>query len=384
MYIDVKKLQSDRIECSQNLEYLDDIIKNYHYYAQLGKVNNSLAAYKTEFNRNLQILNSIDDQLAQATGPAPIVRQHTGIGNTRTGGVIINKGSGLNSQSSGLNRRNAAEYSGIKKGSSSEEPAYEEPPTQSKAPAQYKQYEEQIAPVIIPKYFLKESSINIVTKNGKYIGTGLPDTKPVDIINVDETFTSTSLLEGKENVLYVKPEEPIELPEMIGIRNLVDSPFSSIRFPSLNGKTIDAATMIFFHVKDILIEHIKFIQNDQTLIADDISDITACLEDKNLPSKDLVIFKKIWDNVKVTVNENKYLLDRGGDHIYFNSSNLDVEMLIAYIREGLNEPIWLRDDTYLGLFEAIKQCKSHGILEIIGKIRFRYYVGKDIIKLVRM
>lgn len=383
MYIDINKLQSDRIECSKNLTFLDDIIKNYHYYLQQNQVNNTLAAYQTEYQRNLQALNVIDEQLAQASGPAPIMRQHTGIGNTKSGGVIINKGAGISRPLGALNKQTSAEYSGIKKGSSSDEPAYVEPTYNNAVQTQYEP-QNSLPPVVTPMYFLKEKSINIVHKNGKYIGTGLPDTKPIAVHKVDNEFTSTSFLESEENILYVKQEEPIELPPLIGIKNLRDIPFSEINFAALNGKTIDAATMVFFQIRDILIEHVKFIQNDQSLIADNISDITECLSDKDLPSKDLVTFKKIWDNVIIKEVDGKYFLDRGGDYLYFDSQNLDTEMIISYIRENNREPIWLREDAYLGLFEAIKQCKLHGTLELTGKVKFKYYTGKDAIKLIRM
>lgn len=407
---DINQIKATLDKLSSELINLADYIKNYIVYYQSGRATMPLEDAKYRYN---VIAN--DYKQLEATYNATIMAYQQQ-SQQAMGGMLggINLTGGVAVPSRGLNSPDSGNYSTTSKGLKSFDDntmsRNNVPATENKVDEILKSIGElkpmsttlpNIVPMAEPEkpfYFLEKDIV--VGYGEKEDGSdklnGLSSLDEIKITKMEQSFTINPLFTttSNNNSLVITNMRKIYLNNVNdSFTPYLNRDFSSIAFSEV--VHLNSSEFILYHyIKDIIKEYMAILFKKPGGNPTCITDIKNVLSSKDLSVKSLNFFRDIFRNIvlKESTNEDAKKnipglleLDIGGNHLYFNSSRIDLENLLKIETGKKENKLLLTEESYKNLFLAIKtECAPHGVLELVQGIKYRYFVAEDKIILKRI
>ena len=407
---DINQIKATIDKLSSELIILADYIKNYLAYYHAGRATIPLEDAKYKYN----ILANDYKQL-EATYNA-IIKAYQQQSQQATDGMLggVNLTGGVAVPSRGLNSPDSGNYSTTTKGLKSFDDntmsRNNVTSTENKVEELLKSIGElkpmsttlpNIIPIIEPEkpfYFLEKDIV--VGYGEKEDGSdklnGLSSLDEIKITKMEQSFTINPLFTttSNNNSLVVTNMRKIYLNNVNdSFTPYLNRDFSSIAFSEV--VHLNSSEFILYHyIKDIIKEYMAILFKKPGGNPTCITDIKNVLSSKDLSVKSLNFFRDIFRNIvlKESTNEDAKKnipglleLDIGGNHLYFNSSRIDLENLLKIETGKKENKLLLTEESYKNLYLAIKtECAPHGVLELIQGIKYRYFVSEDKIILKRI
>lgn len=408
----IASVKNDIEAVDKSLAQLNDVITNFNNYAAQGMVSKSLNDYfidesilidqknaltneynsvlnyikangnnnnANNFNRGIGRPMNSHDPYNRVGGNVPVMtRGATTIDNPYLNG----------NQSGGSIGTTGTTGIGTLGGNPNQRPIERNVPTQVN-----QQVNQQCIPVVpkkepvLPIYF-KEKSINISLKDGKPFLSGVPVTlEPIELDCKKNPMVSP-LWEAKEAVYAIKPVRKMKLPYDKQFDWLLDKPFSQIDFKEVDNGLLCIENILYYHIKDIL-ENFAELGYGNKVNTTEIMDIQNFMKDPDVPVSGTLLVKNVFDKIKL-IRENggegkDYIVfDLNAVHIFYKSRTIDYENIIKSFTTQQGNKFILTEESFGDLFHLLKSLNvQHGTLELYGGIQFKFYVGKEIINLVR-
>lgn len=407
---DINQIKATLDKLSSELINLADYIKNYIVYYQSGRATMPLEDAKYRYG---MIAN--DYKQLEATYNATIMAYQQQ-SQQAMGGMLggINLTGGVAVPSRGLNSPDSGNYSTTSKGLKSFDDntmsRNNVPATENKVDEILKSIGElkpmsttlpNIVPMVEPEkpfYFLEKDIV--VGYGEKEDGSdklnGLSSLDEIKITKMEQSFTINPLFTttSNNNSLVITNMRKIYLNNVNdSFTPYLNRDFSSIAFSEV--VHLNSSEFILYHyIKDIIKEYMAILFKKPGGNPTCITDIKNVLSSKDLSVKSLNFFRDIFRNIvlKESTNEDAKKnipglleLDIGGNHLYFNSSRIDLENLLKIETGKKENKLLLTEESYKNLFLAIKtECAPHGVLELVQGIKYRYFVAEDKIILKRI
>lgn len=407
---DINQIKATLDKLSSELINLADYIKNYIVYYQSGRATMPLEDAKYRYG---MIAN--DYKQLEATYNATIMAYQQQ-SQQSMGGMLggINLTGGVAVPSRGLNSPDSGNYSTTSKGLKSFDDntmsRNNVPATENKVDEILKSIGElkpmsttlpNIVPMVEPEkpfYFLEKDIV--VGYGEKEDGSdklnGLSSLDEIKITKMEQSFTINPLFTttSNNNSLVITNMRKIYLNNVNdSFTPYLNRDFSSIAFSEV--VHLNSSEFILYHyIKDIIKEYMAILFKKPGGNPTCITDIKNVLSSKDLSVKSLNFFRDIFRNIvlKESTNEDAKKnipglleLDIGGNHLYFNSSRIDLENLLKIETGKKENKLLLTEESYKNLFLAIKtECAPHGVLELVQGIKYRYFVAEDKIILKRI
>ena len=407
---DLNQIKATLDKLSSELVSLGDYIKNYIVYYQSGRATMPLDDAKYRYN---VIAN--DYKQLEATYNATIMayQQNQQAMSGMLGGINLTGGVAVPSR--GLNSPDSGNYSTTSKGLKSFDDNTMSrnnnvTVTENKVDDILKSIGElkpmnttlpnmvQIAEPEKPYYFLEKDIV--VGYGEKEDGSdklnGLSSLDEIKITKLEQSFVINPLFTttSNNNSLVVTNMRKIYLNNVNdSFTPYLNRDFSSIAFSEVIN--LNSSEFILYHyIKDIIKEYMAILFKKPGGNPTCITDIKNVLSSKDLSVKSLNFFRDIFMNMALRESTNEDAkknipglleLDIGGNHIYFNSSRIDLENLLKIETGKKENKLLLTEESYKNLYLAIKtECAPHGVLELIQGIKYRYFVTEDKIILKRI
>lgn len=407
---DINQIKATLDKLSSELINLADYIKNYIVYYQSGRATMPLEDAKYRYG---VIAN--DYKQLEATYNATIMAYQQQ-SQQSMGGMLggINLTGGVAVPSRGLNSPDSGNYSTTSKGLKSFDDntmsRNNVTATENKVDEILKSIGElkpmsttlpNIVPMAEPEkpfYFLEKDIV--VGYGEKEDGSdklnGLSSLDEIKITKMEQSFTINPLFTttSNNNSLVITNMRKIYLNNVNdSFTPYLNRDFSSIAFSEV--VHLNSSEFILYHyIKDIIKEYMAILFKKPGGNPTCITDIKNVLSSKDLSVKSLNFFRDIFRNIvlKESTNEDAKKnipglleLDIGGNHLYFNSSRIDLENLLKIETGKKENKLLLTEESYKNLFLAIKtECAPHGVLELVQGIKYRYFVAEDKIILKRI
>ena len=407
---DINQIKATLDKLSSELINLADYIKNYIVYYKSGRATMPLEDAKYRYG---MIAN--DYKQLEATYNATIMAYQQQ-SQQAMGGMLggINLTGGVAVPTRGLNSPDSGNYSTTSKGLKSFDDntmsRNNVPATENKVDEILKSIGElkpmsttlpNIVPMVEPEkpfYFLEKDIV--VGYGEKEDGSdklnGLSSLDEIKITKMEQSFTINPLFTttSNNNSLVITNMRKIYLNNVNdSFTPYLNRDFSSIAFSEV--VNLNSSEFILYHyIKDIIKEYMAILFKKPGGNPTCITDIKNVLSSKDLSVKSLNFFRDIFRNIvlKESTNEDAKKnipglleLDIGGNHLYFNSSRIDLENLLKIETGKKENKLLLTEESYKNLFLAIKtECAPHGVLELIQGIKYRYFVAEDKIILKRI
>lgn len=402
-------IKNDMDAIDKSLVQLNDVITNFDRYAQQGMINKSLNDYfmdesilidqknalineynatinyiklngnnnnnANNFNRGIGRPMNSHDPYNRVGGNAPAMSRTNDNpylnGGQPTGSIGSTGTTGIGTLGSNPNQR----------------------PIERNVPTQVNQQViQQHVPVkkepVLPTYF-KEKSITISLKDGKPFLSGVPVTMEPIELDCKKYGAISPLWEAKEAAYAIKPARKMKLPYDKQFDWLLDKPFSQIDFKEVDNGLLCIENILYYHIKDIL-ENFAELGYGNKVNTTEIMDIQNFMKDPDVPVSGTLLVKNVFDKIKLTrenggEGKDFIVFDLNAVHVFYKSRTIDYENIIKSFTTQQGNKFILTEESFGDLFHLLKSLNvQHGTLELYGEIKFKFYIGKEIINLVRL
>ena len=403
-------IKNDMDAIDKSLVQLNDVITNFDRYAQQGMINKSLNDYfmdesilidqknalineynatinyiklngnnnnnANNFNRGIGRPMNSHDPYNRVGGNAPAMSRtndnpYLNNGQATTGSIGSTGTTGIGTLGSNPNQR----------------------PIERNVPTQVNQQViQQHVPVkkepVLPTYF-KEKSITISLKDGKPFLSGVPVTMEPIELDCKKYGAISPLWEAKEAAYAIKPARKMKLPYDKQFDWLLDKPFSQIDFKEVDNGLLCIENILYYHIKDIL-ENFAELGYGNKVNTTEIMDIQNFMKDPDVPVSGTLLVKNVFDKIKLTrenggEGKDFIVFDLNAVHVFYKSRTIDYENIIKSFTTQQGNKFILTEESFGDLFHLLKSLNvQHGTLELYGEIKFKFYIGKEIINLVRL
>lgn len=256
------------------------------------------------------------------------------------------------------------------------------------------QTQQPITPIIpkkepvLPNYF-KEKAITVSLKDGKPFLSGVPSSiEPIEL-DCKKWGTISPLWDVKEAAYGVRPGKKMRIPYDEQFDWLLDKPFSQLDFKEVDNGLLCIENILYYHIKDIL-ENFAELGYGNKVNTTEIADIQNFMKDPDVPVSGTLLVRNVFDKIILTrenggEGKDFIVFDLNTIHVYYKSRAIDYDNIIKSFTTLQGNKFILTEESYGDLYHLLKSLKvHHGTLELYGGIQFKYYIGKEVINLVRL